>query len=146
MMNVYQMHGEQPRTTHHAFYFLDLPGYGYARAGKAERVAFRRLVEGTLHRPLLAGALWLLDIRRDPSPDDRTMHELFAAHATRVLAALTKSDKLSRAERPKREGELLATLALDREQVIATSAQAHEGIDELRVAIMELIRTSEFPG
>src|SRR5580765_8241202 len=44
-------------------YFLDLPGYGYARAGKAQRAAFRGLVKHTLLRERLRGVVWLLDIR-----------------------------------------------------------------------------------
>lgn len=158
MMNVYHMpvrgewyvvdavesrtpepHGQQPRTTHHAFYFLDLPGYGYARASQTERRAFRLLITHALERPALTGVLWLLDIRREPSDDDRAMHDLFAGRGTRILAALTKSDKLSRSERLSREDELLATLALDPEQVIATSAEANEGIDELREAVAGLV-------
>src|SRR5947207_2467895 len=49
------------------FYFLDLPGYGYAKAGKAQRREFGALIGGTLDRAHLAGVLWLLDVRRDPS-------------------------------------------------------------------------------
>src|SRR5690348_4764618 len=48
-------------------YFLDLPGYGYARAGKAQRTAFRALVKYALQRERLRGVVWLLDIRHSPS-------------------------------------------------------------------------------
>src|SRR5207237_10616262 len=66
-------HRAPPRTAHRAFYFLDLPGYGYARASHAERHAFRGLVTGALERPRLAGVVWLLDSRREPSVDDRAI-------------------------------------------------------------------------
>ncbi len=85
-----------------SLYLLDLPGYGYARASHADRATFRRLIAGTLDRGRLAGVLWLLDARRDPSQDDREMQDVFAAHETRVLAAVTKSDKLPRGRRPAR--------------------------------------------
>jgi len=58
---------------HHAYYLLDLPGYGYSRASRTDRAVFRGLITHTLERPRLAGVLWLLDIRRDPSDDDRAM-------------------------------------------------------------------------
>ncbi len=132
-------HREPPRTAHRAFYFLDLPGYGYARASHAERQAFQHLVTGALARPRLAGVLWLLDSRREPSADDRAIQELFAGRETRVLAALTKSDKLARGLRPARERELRDALALDSDQVIVTSARAGEGIADLRASLQRLV-------
>lgn len=121
------------------YYVLDLPGYGYARAAKTERAGFRRLIADALERPLLAGVVWLLDIRREPSPEDQAMQALFAARATRVLAALTKSDKLARSARLTRARALRGALALDPDQVIVTSARAAEGIAELREAIQGLV-------
>jgi len=135
-------HRQQPHTTHHAFYFLDLPGYGYARAAQTERAAFRHLIRHVIERPRLAGVLWLLDIRRELSEDDRAMQDLFAARETPVLAALTKSDALARAPRARREGELRSALELEEDQMIVTSAREKEGIVELREAIAGLIRTS----
>ena len=132
-------HREPPRTAHRAFYFLDLPGYGYARASHAERHAFRGLVTGALARPRLAGVVWLLDSRREPSVDDRAIQELFAGRETPVLAALTKSDKLSHGERRTRERELPKTLELDPDQVIVTSARAGVGIADLRDSIGRLV-------
>jgi len=120
-------------------YFLDLPGYGYSRAAKSDRTAFRRLVNHTLNRERLAGVVWLLDIRHEPSTDDLTMQDLLAERETRTLAALTKGDKLARAERRRREQELRAALGLPEEQVIVTSAKTGEGIPDLREAIAGLI-------
>ena len=160
MLNVYQMplvrsapyavahggdrppaaHGQSPRTAHRAFFFLDLPGYGYSRASQTDRRAFRLLITHALERSALAGVLWLLDIRREPSADDRAMQELFAGRGTRVLAVFTKSDTLARAGRGRRERELRRTLELDADQVIATSARRNEGIGELREAIGELVQ------
>jgi len=128
--------GAMPR----GFYLLDLPGYGWARTSKIDRAAFRSLLTHVLDRPRLAGVLWLLDIRRDPSDDDRAMQQLFAGRETRVLAALTKSDVLARAARTRRERELQAVLELDDDQVIATSAREKAGIEELRDAIAGLIQ------
>jgi GTP-binding protein len=129
-----------------AYYLLDLPGYGYARASQTDRRAFRLLITHALERPALAGVVWLLDIRREPSDDDRAMQDLFAAGQTAVLAALTKSDTVARAERGRREGELRRALGLDDDQVIVTSARKNEGIEELRAAIGGLVSPSDSPG
>ena len=82
-----------------SLYFLDLPGYGYARAGKEQRADFRRLLRYALERERLRGVVWLLDIRHPPSVDDRTMQDTLAEGERHVLAALTKGDKLSTAQR-----------------------------------------------
>src|SRR5213079_598450 len=70
-MNVYAMAvtrsvgAQHAAPLHDAYYLLDLPGYGYSRASRADRAAFRGLITHVLNRALLAGVLWLLDIRRD---------------------------------------------------------------------------------
>src|SRR5467141_241458 len=121
-------------------YFLDLPGYGYARAGKAQRAAFRGLVKHALRRERLRGVVWLLDIRHSLSADDQAMQDALADDETRVLAAITKGDKLSTGERRTRERELREELELPEDQVVVTSAKTGEGIAELREAIADLVR------
>ena len=124
-------------------YFLDLPGYGYSRAGKAQLKAFRALVKYALHRERLRGVVWLLDIRHPPSADDWAMQDVLAEGATHVLAALTKGDKLSTGDRRTRERELREELELPEDQVIVTSAKSGDGIAELKEAIEGLVREIE---
>ena len=121
------------------YYFLDLPGYGYARAARVDRQAFRGLIAQTLGRERLAGIIWLLDVRHDPSHQDLETQDQLAARGTRILAAITKSDKLPRGLTLRRERELRAALQLDEEQAIVTSARTGEGIGELREAVAALI-------
>ena len=135
--------GVGPLPTPHFLYFLDLPGYGYARAGKAQRAVFRGLVKHALRRERLSGVVWLLDIRHPPSDDDRVMHELLAEDETSVLAALTKGDKLTPTKRRTRERELREDLELPEDQLIVTSAKTGEGIEDLREAIAGLIGKTE---
>jgi GTP-binding protein len=118
---------------------LDLPGYGYARASKGELTAFRGLLSHVLKRSRLVGVVWLLDIRRDPSVEDQAMQDTFAAAGTRVLAALTKSDKLPRGQRLARATALRATLGVAADQMIVTSARTGEGIPELREAVAAIV-------
>jgi len=133
MLNVFEMP---------AYYLLDLPGYGYAKASHTDRHAFRHLIRHVIDRPRLTGVLWLLDIRREPSDDDRAMQELFAERETPVLAALTKSDTLARAARARRAAELRSALDLEEDQMVVTSAREKEGIGDLREAIAGLIQKS----
>ena len=122
-------------------YFLDLPGYGYARAGKEQLKAFRALVKYALHRERLCGVVWLLDIRHPPSRDDLAMQDVLVEAETNVLAALTKSDKLSTNQREARERELQNDLELTNEQMIVTSAKTGEGIADLKDSIAALVST-----
>jgi GTP-binding protein len=147
-LNVFQMQlgtgdgrrlGAQHPLPSPSLYLLDLPGYGYARASKGELTAFRGLLNHVVKRSRLAGVVWLLDIRRDPSPDDQAMQDTFAAAGTRVLAALTKSDKLPRGQRLARAAALRDALAVAADQLILTSARTGEGIPELREAVAALI-------
>jgi len=121
-------------------YFLDLPGYGYARAGKEQRAAFRGLVKHALRRERLRGVIWLLDIRHSLSADDQAMQDALAEDGTHVLAALTKGDKLSQGKRSTRERELRDELELPEDQVVLTSAKTGEGIADLKEAIAGLVR------
>src|SRR5204863_1504013 len=80
-------------------YLLDLPGYGYARAGKAQRAAYRGLLKHALVRERLRGVVWLVDMRHYPSVDERAMQDVLVERETHVLAALAHSDRLYRAPR-----------------------------------------------
>ena len=122
-----------------AFYLLDLPGYGYARASHTDRGGFRVLVEATLNRATLSGVVWLLDLRHDLSKEDREIRDLLSGVGVRTLAALTKGDKLPRGAGRKREAELAAELELDDDQMLLTSAKTGTGVADLREALTALI-------
>lgn len=122
------------------FYLVDLPGYGFARAGKAARAGYRRLVTGYLgRRPSLAGVVWLLDVRRDPSKDDLEIQRLLVESGRPVLAALTKGDKLSRTAAATRARELAAALGVEEDQVQLTSSKTRQGIAELGQSILATV-------
>lgn len=130
MMNVFRMPD---------FYFLDLPGYGYARVSQTERAAFHLLLHGVLQRPRIAGVVWLLDLRRDPSEDDHAMQDLLSGGNAQVLATFTKADKLPRGQQRDQARALRVALHLEDEQTVSTSAKTGDGIAELREAIEGLI-------
>src|SRR6476659_5185487 len=78
------------------FVFVDLPGYGYARVSKEKKAEWRPMIESYLRRTTqLRGIVLLLDIRREPSEDDRAMLDFLAETKVPTLIALTKVDKLT---------------------------------------------------
>jgi GTP-binding protein len=122
-----------------ALYLIDLPGYGFARAGKAARAGYRRLITGYLReRPGLAGVVWLLDVRHPPSRDDREIQELLIASGRPVLAVLTKADKLTRSAQAARTRELADALGLTEDQVQLTSSTTGLGLAELGQSILAI--------
>jgi GTP-binding protein len=120
-----------------ALYLVDLPGYGFARASKSDRARYHKLTRGYLRtRSTLAGIVWLLDIRHEPSKEDREMQELLAETGRPVLAVLTKADKLTRSAVRTRERELAEALGLDSGQMQSTSSRTGVGIAELADSIV----------
>ena len=90
-------------------YLVDLPGYGWARAGAAERAVWQRLAaEYIARRATLAGVVWLLDIRREPSADDLALGGQLNARGVPTLVALTKADQVARGRRAARASFRLA--------------------------------------
>lgn len=128
MVNVYRLP---------AFYLVDLPGYGYARASQSDRRTYRVLLGRYLERrERLAGVVWLLDLRHQPSADDIAMQELLAASGTATLAVFTKADKFSHAQRQQRGRELAKGLGLEEDQVQVVSSRTGLGIPELGMSIL----------
>jgi GTP-binding protein len=122
------------------FVLVDLPGYGYARISKEKQAGWRPMIESYFRRTTqLRGIVLLLDIRRDPSEDDRAMLDFLAELQVPAIVALTKADKLTKAGARERAEEISRTLALEPDQVIQFSAQSGEGRVELLEAIMQLV-------
>ena len=121
-------------------YLVDVPGYGWAKAGHADRASWRALVEGYVNeRRGLKGVVWLLDIRRELSPEDRTFGAVLAKRKIPALPVLTKSDKLGRSARDKRIAALAAELGMEPGAMLVTSARSREGQEELREAVLAFL-------
>lgn len=111
------------------FFFVDLPGYGYARVSKSVRQGWAPLIEKYLeNRSSLCGCIHLIDCRHDPSEDDRLMSGWLRYHRLPTATVATKADKLSR-------GALLNRITQTRKQLelaadapfLAFSAQTGAG-------------------
>ena len=131
-MNVFQYPG---------FYLVDLPGYGYAKASHTEREEFARLLDGYLRRrTTLAGVVWLLDIRREPSEQDLAQREVLASREVPVLVALTKADKLGRATQRDQLAAIAGRLQMPVPLFHLTSSRTGQGIAELGESILSAVR------
>ncbi len=123
-----------------AFVLVDLPGYGYAKISKEKRADWRPLIESYLKlTPQLRGIVLLLDIRRDPSDDDRAMLDFLSEVEIPTIVAATKADKLSKNAVDERVGEIAQQVGLSRDQVIPFSARTGEGRLELAEAVMTAV-------
>lgn len=118
-------------------YLVDLPGYGYAKVSASERARWDDLINSYFavsERCTLL--IQLLDSRHAPSADDRMMLEYLRHHGIPFVAALTKADKLKKAEAERATGEFAALCAeYGCKGVVLTSAQDGRGVEELRRAI-----------
>ena len=122
------------------FVLVDLPGYGYARISKERRAEWRPLIENYLRTSCeLRGIVQLLDVRHEPTADDRQMLAFLASVGVPTLFALTKVDKLSTSQRAARIAALTDALETTADQVIPFSAVTGEGRDELAEAVVALV-------
>ena len=122
------------------FVLVDLPGYGYARISKERRAEWKPLIEGYLRSSKeLRGIVQLLDVRHDPTDDDRQMLAFLASVGVPTLFALTKIDKLTASQRKARIAAVIDALETSEDQVIPFSAVTGEGRDELAEAVVALV-------
>jgi GTP-binding protein len=125
------------------WYLVDLPGYGFARLSHSERATIGCLLDNYLAtRKTLAGVVWVLDIRRDLSPEDRAMADRFSRGSVPTLVAIAKADKVPRGQRLRRSGTILGALNLTHDRGVVTSAHSGEGMEDLRDSIEALIGAS----
>ncbi len=121
---------------------VDLPGYGYARVSKQERVAWGRLIDGyLLGRSQLQRVCLLVDARHGIKPSDIEMMEMLDKDAVSYQLILTKADKCKQVELERREEEIAAIRGNHpamHPQSLVTSATKRKGIDELRHALYEM--------
>ncbi len=114
-------------------YLVDLPGYGYAKVSEKEKKEWGKLVERYLHGSgQLLAVFLLIDIRHDPSANDRMMYEWITAQGYRPIIIATKLDKIKRSQKDKQLKAIRQGLGLTKETaVIPFSAVTKQGRDEI---------------
>ena len=122
------------------YYFVDLPGYGYAKVPHAVTDAWAPMIEGYLKdSQRLAAVVVLLDIRRTPDERDIRLREWLRQYDIPSIYALTKSDKLNRQETEKARRTIMAAMNIP-EPLLLTSATSGQGIKELWGEINKMLR------
>ena len=122
------------------FVLVDLPGYGYARISKERRAEWKPLIESYLRSSRdLRGIVQLLDVRHEPTADDRRMLDFLGELGIPAVVVLTKIDKLAPPQRASRIAELASELSLDDDQLIPFSAVTGDGRNDLAEAVEALL-------
>lgn len=110
------------------FYFVDLPGYGYAKTSAAERNRWQKLLEHYFENSkALVGLAHLIDIRHDPTELDLTLHEWTQPLVKNHLYILTKADKVNRNHQAQAAATLAREFKIDKTQIVSFSAETGDG-------------------
>ncbi len=116
-----------------SFYFVDLPGYGYANVPQEIKQKWGRMVENYLYRSKRLKAVFLLiDIRHEPSANDRQMYEWILSKGYRPVIIATKLDKINRSQVQKHIRMVRTGLGMDAEaRIFPFSALNKQGREEI---------------
>lgn len=118
-------------------YFVDLPGYGYAKVSIAEKEKWGKMIENYLHKSQKLKAVFLLiDIRHEPSANDRNMYEWILHQGYKPIIIATKLDKINRSQIQKHIKMLKLGLNVEKDTtVVPFSAQTKQGREEIYALI-----------
>lgn len=116
-----------------AMYLVDLPGYGYAKASEEVKAKWGKMIENYLHTSKKLKAVFLLiDIRHDPSANDRMMYEWMVYQGFAPIIIATKLDKIKRSQLQKQIKAIRTGLGVEPGTVILPfSAETKQGRDEI---------------
>lgn len=120
-------------------YMADLPGYGYAKISKSEKLRWAELIEGYLNADRdIALVVQLIDMRHPPSKDDLHMIDFLIEREQPFVIVFTKADKLSAKEREERRRGFASEIPyFDSIEAVEFSAVTGEGVDKIRSVIEE---------
>lgn len=116
-----------------SMFLVDLPGYGYANVSESLKVKWGKMVERYLRQSAqLKQVFLLIDIRHDPSANDKMMYDWIVSNGFRPIIVATKLDKLKRSQIDKQVKALRTGLGLRKEDLlIPVSNSTKQGIDKL---------------
>lgn len=128
-----------------AFYFVDLPGYGYAKVSQELKVKWGRMIERyLLGSKQLKCVFLLVDIRHDPTANDKQMYEWICANGLRPVIIATKLDKISRGQIKKQTDLIRKVLkAPAGVTLIPFSSETKQGAEEIWKVIEAAIGLAE---
>ena len=128
-----------------ALYFVDLPGYGYAKTSRENREQWGRMIERYLRKSEVLKTVFLLvDMRHEPNANDIQMLEWIRAAGFAPVVIATKADKLSRNEQARMKQVIRRTLSLTpEEQLIPFSSVTKAGREEILALIGDETETAQ---
>lgn len=128
-----------------AFYYVDLPGYGYAKVSVAEREKWGKMIEKYLNTSKqLKAVLLLIDIRHEPSANDRNMYEWIQYNGFEPIIIATKLDKINRSQVQKHVKMVREGLGAKKETtIIPFSSETMQGREELWQLIEGLVNVEQ---
>lgn len=132
-LNFYKINNE--------LFFVDVPGYGYAKVSKSEREKWGRMMEEYFtQRETLRATVLLIDMRHPPTEDDMIMYDFLKHYEIPVIVICTKLDKVNRSKRQKHLKIIKEDLDLHPDDpIIPFSSETGEGKDEAWKALMKYI-------
>jgi len=122
------------------FRLCDLPGYGFARASKADRADWQQMITGYVEKRFpLRLVVSIIDAEVGPTEDDAQLLGYLTGHGKKVLVVATKIDRLPKAKRKPRLLELARMLQLPPEHVLPFSAVERIGVDDTWGTLVDLM-------
>ncbi|AHF10844.1 MULTISPECIES: ribosome biogenesis GTP-binding protein YihA/YsxC [Dehalobacter] len=123
------------------WYLVDLPGYGYAKVPQETRMQWGKMMQTYFRlRENLKGVIQLVDIRHQPTDEDRLMMEMLKVNNIPVLVVATKADKIARGQRPKYLKIIAESFKMsDWKTIIPFSSEDATGLQELNQAMDDII-------
>ena len=127
-----------------ALYYVDLPGYGYAKVAQEVKAKWGKMIENYLHQsPMLKRVFLLIDIRHEPSVNDKTMYDWIVYNGYQPVIIATKLDKINRSQVHKHMKMVRQGLGIGQDvTVIPFSAETKQGRDEIWALIEEMMGES----
>lgn len=115
-----------------ALFFVDVPGYGFAKVSKTEREKWGVMIETYItSREQLRGVIQIVDLRHKPTEDDRMMYEFLKYYDIPVIVVATKADKIPRSKWQKNAKIVRETLDFDPDdKFVLFSSETKMGKDE----------------
>ncbi len=129
-------------------YFVDLPGYGYARVSEEIKAKWGKMIERYLQSSKMLRAVFLLiDIRHTPSANDKLMYEWIRNQNYKPIIIATKLDKIKRSQLQKQLREIRQALSLKPDTlVIPFSAETKQGREEIYALLEEYLEQEKTEG
>ena len=123
-----------------ALYYVDLPGYGYAKVSQTEKEKWGRMIENYLRRSKQLRCVFLLvDIRHEPSANDRQMYEWIVHNGYKPVISATQLDQIKRSQEAKQLKLVRTGLEIGNDvTVIPFSAETKQGREEIWALIEQL--------